>query len=98
VVSQPGKAKGRGRTTLEDTPVTMKALEWGVGEEFIFTPLKAREVGRGVSAAGRRHATGREMMGARTLQTLQYPILLMPARWRLSKPAVQGSVCTFVRQ
>jgi methionyl-tRNA formyltransferase len=43
VVSQPGKAKGRGRT-IQPTPVTAMALEYGVAEELIFTPLKAREV------------------------------------------------------
>lgn len=43
MVSQPGKAKGRGRT-IQPTPVTATALEYGVAEQLIFTPLKAREV------------------------------------------------------
>jgi methionyl-tRNA formyltransferase len=43
VVSQPGKAKGRGRT-IQPSPVTATALEYGVAEELVFTPLKAKEV------------------------------------------------------
>lgn len=43
MVSQPGKAKGRGRT-IQPSPVTATALEYGVAEELVFTPLKAKEV------------------------------------------------------
>jgi methionyl-tRNA formyltransferase len=44
IVTQPPRRKGRGASSIQHSPVHVKALELGFPEDEILMPVKAREV------------------------------------------------------